>query len=53
MFNYDGVYHVAYVSKLENNGFWVKEANFKKCQKGERFVEWGNYALIGFWDSGG
>lgn len=43
------VKHIAVITKLEERGFWVKEANYKPCLVGERFVGWGDKALLGFW----
>ncbi len=49
MFNYDGTYHVAYISELREEGFIVQEANFHKCQKGTRLIDWQDPHLVGFW----
>ncbi len=49
MFNYDGVYHVAYVSELQEDGFIIHEANFHKCEKDTRIIKWNDPHLIGFW----
>ncbi len=49
MFNYDGVYHVAFVSEINDGGFVIQEANFHKCQKGTRTIAWNDPHLVGFW----
>ncbi len=49
IFNYSGVYHVAYIESLGDTGFTVREANFKPCEKDRRFIEWNDDALVGFW----
>ncbi len=40
--------HVAYVTKLEADGFWISEANYNRCLKGVRFIKWTDEALVGF-----
>ena len=48
LFNYDGVWHVAYLMEITNEGFWVAEANYIECKKGYRFVSWNDPAIEGF-----
>lgn len=50
IFDYSGVYHVAYVAEIGEDGFKVYEANFSRCAKGTRFIKWsGDNHLVGFW----
>ena len=42
--------HVATVTSVEKDGFWVKEANFRPCEIGTRFIKWEDKALKGFVD---
>lgn len=41
--------HIAVVTRVEHEGFWITEANFHKCARGERFILWTDPALRGFW----
>ena len=43
--------HIAYVEKIDNEGIWVHESNFKKCQIGRRIIQFNNPAIRGFWKS--
>ena len=49
MFNYSGIFHVAYISQIRGEGFEIQEANFHSCQKGTRFISWDDPHLVGFW----
>lgn len=49
IFNYSGVKHYAYVTNLSPGGFTVKEANYKPCVVGERFIPYTDANLLGFW----
>lgn len=49
LFAYEGIDHVALITKIEANGFWVKEGNFKECEIGERFVWWIDPFIRGFY----
>ncbi len=56
MFNYgpgDERQHVAYISKIEDTGFWVKDWNWKPCQKLTHFIKWDDPAIVGFLDLNG
>jgi hypothetical protein len=44
--------HVAIVKKIEDDGFWVEEANWKPCKKTTRFIKWSDENLVGFLDLG-
>ena len=48
IFYYKGVKHIAYVTALEAEGFFVKEGNYKKCKKTTRFISYTDPALKGF-----
>lgn len=41
--------HLAYVEKLTDEGFIVKEANYEPAKIGERLVKWNDPHLKGFW----
>jgi len=40
--------HVALVTAVTADGFWVTESNYKKCQKTERFIPNDYPRLVGF-----
>ncbi len=44
-----GLSHVAVITDLEPEGVYIKEANYHKCQKGERFIPFTDSNIIGFW----
>lgn len=44
------VWHVAEITKITPQGFFVTEANFEPCLIGERFVSWSDDAIRGFSD---
>ena len=41
--------HLAYVEKLTENGFWVKEANYEPAKITRRFIKWDDPRLKGFY----
>ena len=49
VFRYKNSAHVAYITKLEADGFLVRETNLKPCLSGERKVAYNDEWLIGFW----
>ncbi len=50
VFYYHGgtVKHVAYITKITQDGFYVAESNFKHCTYDKRFVSWSDPFLAGF-----
>lgn len=40
--------HIAMITAITEKGFWIREANFKKCTKDTRFIFWNDLALRGF-----
>ena len=42
--------HVAVITKIEGTGFWVREANWRPCTTGSRFILWNSKSIRGFWD---
>lgn len=48
IFRYGEVKHIALVTKLSAEGFWVFEANKDPCVVASRFIEWGDPHLAGF-----
>ena len=49
LFN-DGDGHIAIVISIRENGFWIKEGDYKNCKITERFIEWTDDKLLGFYD---
>lgn len=43
--------HIAVIEKIDNEGIWVHESNFKKCKIGRRVIPFNNPAIRGFWKS--
>lgn len=41
--------HVAMVTAIEETGFWIKEGNYVKCKITERFIDFDDYRLKGFY----
>ncbi len=52
LLQYGEVSHVAVISAITTNGFEVREANFHKCQKDTRFIQWDSPEIVGFLDFG-
>ena len=50
LFDYEGVSHIAVISSLEANGFWVTEANYKHCTRTVRLVKYNDPAIKGFYE---
>ncbi len=48
VFYYNKVKHIAVITKVTEEGVWVKEANYEPCKTGSRLVKWGDKALAGF-----
>ena len=46
---FNGVKHIAVITKVEVSGVWVEEANYNHCKTGERFIPFDKYSLVGFW----
>jgi len=51
LFRYKNFYHVGVITLLEETGFWIIEANYKKCKVTERFIYYDDPALRGFYIS--
>lgn len=43
-------YHIATIVEFVENGFLVKEANYKKCEYGKRIIDYDDPHIIGFWN---
>ncbi len=41
--------HIAIIIKLSEDGFWVSESNFHHCTYDQRFIQWEDVHLRGFW----
>lgn len=48
IFQYGKLKHIALVTKLEETGFFIKEANYIPALVGTRFVKWNDPRLKGF-----
>lgn len=51
IFNYKGIKHIAYIVKVSEKGMLVKEANFKPCLTAERFIDFTDKAIVGFYSN--
>lgn len=49
LFMYDGLAHVAKITQVVENGFYIVEGNFKHCLRTKRFISWNDPNLTGFW----
>ncbi len=49
IFDYNGIWHVAYVTSLGDNSFTVAEGNFHKCVSDRREIDYNDPHLVGFW----
>ena len=49
---FNGIKHVSVVKEVTAEGVHVAEANYKHCEKGERFIPFDKYSLHGFWIAG-
>jgi hypothetical protein len=47
---YKTLKHYAYIEKILQNGYWVDECNYKRCQCGKRFIEKHDPRIVGFWN---
>lgn len=47
------VRHVAVVTNIEEEGFWVKEGNYVKCEITERYISFDDHRIIGFYEESG
>lgn len=47
--NYHGVKHIAYITKVDEDGVNVREANYTKCLTGSRKILFTDVHLQGFW----
>ncbi len=48
VFNYSGIYHVAYILSVTEEGFTVYEWNYHHCQKDTRFISWNDPHIASF-----
>lgn len=49
VFQYPVLKHIAVVESVSKEGVYVSEANYNAGEYGERFVYFGDSALLGFW----
>jgi hypothetical protein len=41
--------HIAVITSITDTGYWVKEGDYIDCEITERFVEFDDYRIIGFY----
>lgn len=49
LMKYPHTSHVAVIEKVENDGYWVVEGNFNRCELSRRFVLKSYSRIVGFW----
>lgn len=49
LFRYPNDYHVAYVERITEEGFYISETNYSHGKYTERFISWDDIYLRGFW----
>src|SRR3990167_3421056 len=49
LFRYSSGAHVAVITEIQEDGFFVKEGNFELCKLTCRFIQWNDLNLVGFW----
>lgn len=45
--------HIGVVTKIGEKGFWIKESNYVECEITERFIDYTDYRLIGYYKNNG
>lgn len=53
VFQYPGEMHYAIVTKLDLDGFWVRDSNFGGAGIRTHFIEWSNSHIRGFYNPAG
>ena len=53
IFYYKSVKHIALITRIQDDGFFITESNYKAGVIGERFIPWNYYALHGFYNPNG
>ena len=48
LLKYPNNYHVAVIQEFRDEGFFVKEGNFKKCEITERLIKYNDPVITGF-----
>jgi len=51
LMRYGDLSHVAVIMAIMPGGIYVREGNYKKCEYSERFIQWDDSRIIGFWSS--
>ena len=51
IFKYNTVKHIALITKLNQDSFEVKEANYRPALIDTRTVSWDDSHLVGFWSA--
>lgn len=49
LLKYSSVFHVAYIERMDNDSFWIKEGNFSRCRLTSRKIRYGNEHITGFY----
>lgn len=42
--------HLAVITEMSNDGFFIIESNFKKCKVTRRFIDWNSEFIKGFYN---
>ena len=53
LFKYKNAFHVALITEISGDGFFIREGNYDFCRIGKRFILWTDPAIRGFWESSG
>lgn len=48
-FNYNGVYHLAYIESVDADGIHIREANYEPCKIGERVISPSDPRIVGYY----
>lgn len=46
---YNGIYHLAYITSVEEDGIHIREANFSPCVIGRRVIDFSDLHIVGFY----
>ena len=46
--DYNGIYHLAYITSVEADGIHVREANFKPCLSSRRVIDFNDPRIVGY-----
>lgn len=46
---YNGIYHLAYITSVEEDGIHIREANYSACLIGKRVIAFNDKHIVGFY----